>query len=130
MTMKQRIAVPSALPGGLEAEISPHFGHCDVFTIVEVEDRDIKKTEIIPNAPHGQGGCMAPVATLAKNGVNALIAGGMGMRPLQGLLQSGISVFQDQGSRVVKDAISALLDNRLRRFHEDSACKGGGQCSH
>ena len=35
---KSVVAVPSALPGGMEAGMGMHFGHCDIYTIVEVED--------------------------------------------------------------------------------------------
>ena len=32
------LAIPSALPGGLEAGMGMHFGHCDIYTIVQIED--------------------------------------------------------------------------------------------
>lgn len=32
-----KIAIPSNSPGGLEADRSDHFGHCDVFTIVDLD---------------------------------------------------------------------------------------------
>ena len=31
------LAIPSALPGGLEAGMGMHFGHCDIYTIVQIE---------------------------------------------------------------------------------------------
>ena len=36
------LAIPSALPGGLEAGMGMHFGHCDIYTIVQIEDGAIK----------------------------------------------------------------------------------------
>ena len=27
-----RIAIPSVQPGGLDAEVGAHFGHCDLYT--------------------------------------------------------------------------------------------------
>ena len=37
--MEQRmiVAVPSNAPGGLDAEMSGHFGHCDVFTLITLD---------------------------------------------------------------------------------------------
>ena len=32
------LAIPSALPGGLEAGMGMHFGHCDIYTIVQIAD--------------------------------------------------------------------------------------------
>jgi predicted Fe-Mo cluster-binding NifX family protein len=79
--MNALVAVPSENPGGLDASLGAHFGHCDMYTLINVEDAEIKDVKVIPNVPHQQGGCMAPVNYLSENGVNALIAGGMGMRP-------------------------------------------------
>ena len=33
-----RIAVPSEGQGGLDGLRAGHFGHCDVFTLVDIED--------------------------------------------------------------------------------------------
>ena len=81
------LAVPSCMPGGLDAQMGMHFGHCDIYTIVEIEDNAIKAVGTLENVPHQQGGCMAPVQHLASHGVKALLAGGMGMRPLMGFQQ-------------------------------------------
>jgi predicted Fe-Mo cluster-binding NifX family protein len=59
-----RIAVPSEQPGGLESAISAHFGHCPCFTIVDTADGEVGEVRVLPNMPHGQGGCMAPVMYL------------------------------------------------------------------
>ena len=60
------IAVPSSQPGGLEAPLGAHFGHCDLYTLVNVTDGKITDVNVIPNVPHSQGGCMAPVQYLAE----------------------------------------------------------------
>ncbi len=44
-----RIAIPSMAQGGLDGERSGHFGHCDVFTLVDVEDGEIKEVIAVPN---------------------------------------------------------------------------------
>ncbi|MDO5536919.1 MAG: NifB/NifX family molybdenum-iron cluster-binding protein, partial [Desulfovibrionaceae bacterium] len=86
--MSTLIAVPSCLPGGLDAAMGMHFGKCDIFTLVEIEGTDIISVQALPNAPHEHGGCLAPVEILASQGVKALIAGGMGMCPLMGFAQA------------------------------------------
>ena len=75
-----KIAIPSVLPGGLEAQVGAHFGHCDCYTLVDVEDGAVVKSEVIPSCAHEHGGCLAPVNYLADRGVTVLLAGGMGMR--------------------------------------------------
>ncbi len=123
---KTRIAVPSATPGGLDSELGQHFGHCDLYTIIEVENGAVSLVNTLPNVPHVQGGCMAPVNHLAGNGVNILIAGGMGMRPLMGFNQVGIDVFFGGNAQSVGDAVSSFLEGRLTRFTAEYTCGGGG----
>ena len=120
------VAVPSVAPGGLEAELSGHFGHCDAFTLVNLEDGEIKEVKILPSVAHAQGGCMAPVNYLASNGVKVLVAGGMGMRPLMGFNQVGIEVFHNGGLTQVGAAVTALAEGRLARFSQENTCGGGG----
>ena len=72
------IAIPSALPGGLDAGMGMHFGHGEIYTIAEVEDGKVTSVRTLPPIPHQQGGCLAPVNYLAGEGVNVLLAGGSG----------------------------------------------------
>ncbi|GAB7080168.1 NifB/NifX family molybdenum-iron cluster-binding protein [Megalodesulfovibrio paquesii] len=120
-----RIAVPSNLPGGLEAAVGEHFGHCDIYTIVTADNGQVTAVETLENVPHVQGGCMAPVNHLASNNVQALIAGGMGMRPLMGFQQVGIAVYHGGGAPSVGYAVQALLDGALKQFQPEFTCGGG-----
>ena len=134
MEGKYIVAIPSESPGGLDASASGHFGHCDVFTLVTVADGQAGEIKLQPNLPHEQGGCLAPVNMLAQCGVKALIAGGMGMRPLMGFNSVGIDVFFNGGLTNVKDIIDAFAQGRLPRFSQDNTCGGGsghgGGCGH
>lgn len=120
------IAVPSDQPGGLEAALGAHFGHCELYTLVEIAGGEIIDVRTLPAMPHQQGGCMAPVNHLAQNGVNVLLAGGMGMRPLLGFSQVGIRVYQAGGAGAVGQAVQAYLQDGLRPFTPECTC-GGGQ---
>ncbi len=124
--MNTVVALPSINPGGLEAELSAHFGHCDLYTLVTLEDGEIKEVKTVPNVPHSQGGCMAPVNHLAQSGAKALIAGGMGMRPLMGFNQVGIEVYFGGLATSVKDAVAALAEGKLQQFTTEHTCGGGG----
>jgi predicted Fe-Mo cluster-binding NifX family protein len=124
-----RIALPSELPGGLEAALSAHFGHCPCFTLVDVVDDEVKEVQVLPNVPHAQGGCMAPVMYLKDNNVDRLVAGGMGMRPLQGFQQVGIEVHYHEGAAKVGDALGLLMAGQARVFGPAQTCGGGaGGC--
>ena len=41
-----RIAVPSNGDGGLNAQRSGHFGHCDVFTFIDLENGKVSAVTI------------------------------------------------------------------------------------
>jgi predicted Fe-Mo cluster-binding NifX family protein len=128
--MNTVIAVPSTNPGGLEANLGAHFGHCDLYTMVAVENGEISRVEVIPAVPHAQGGCMAPVQYLAEKGAKVLIAGGMGLRPLMGFNQMGIQVYFGGEARTVGDAVQALVSGKLPQFNQEHTCGGGGGGMH
>jgi predicted Fe-Mo cluster-binding NifX family protein len=116
------VAVPSCAPGGIDAQVSEHFGHCDLFTLVEIDNGDITKVDSLPGVAHQQGGCMLPVDLLANHGVKILIAGGMGMRPLMGFSQVGIDVYKNGGAAKVSQVIQAFLDGSMTKFSPASSC--------
>jgi ATP-binding protein involved in chromosome partitioning len=120
------IAVPSMSPGGLDAMRSGHFGHCDAFTLVHIEDGTVRGVSIVHNPPHQQGGCQGPVDLLHRNRADALIVGGIGMRPLMGFRQAGIDVYFGPEGETVGAVIAHLLEGKLQLIQENQVC-GGGQ---
>ncbi len=126
--MQKIIAIPSEQPGGLESGVGAHFGHCELYTLVQVADGQVLDIKVIPNVPHQQGGCLAPVQHLAGSGVTQLIAGGMGVRPLMGFNDVGIKVYYGGGARTVGDAVVAMLKGDLPEFKQENTCGGG--CNH
>lgn len=121
-----RIAVPSEGAGGLDGLRAGHFGHCDVFTLVDVEDGKIKDVSVLANKEHVQGGCMVPVQLLADNKVQRLIVGGIGMRPLMGFNQVGIDVYYDGERREIRPVVEDMIADKLPIIAENQVC-GGGQ---
>jgi len=121
-----RIAVPSMADGGLDGQRAGHFGHCDVFTLVDVINGVIDQVTTINNREHMQGGCMVPVNLLAENRVNALIVGGIGMRPLMGFRQVGIDVYHDATRPEIRPVVEDLIAGKLTIIGDDQVCGGGG----
>lgn len=126
----QKIAVPSEAPGGLTAKASAHFGHCAAYTVADVENGEIVDVQVIPNEGHEHGNCLAPVQVLANMGVKALIAGGMGMRPLNAMREAGINVFFSNGITGVGELLTAYAEGKLIPFGDDKLCKGCGGHHH
>lgn len=121
------IAIPTNAPGGLDAPISAHFGHCDAFTVVELSaEGEIGEVKVHDNTGHDQGGCMAPVMVLKQLGVDALLAGGMGMRPLAGFRQVGIKVHSKADADTVREAVELYAGGDCPEFGDSQTCGGGG----
>ncbi|MCP4754294.1 MAG: dinitrogenase iron-molybdenum cofactor biosynthesis protein [Proteobacteria bacterium] len=121
-----RIAVPSMGNGGLDGQRAGHFGHCDVFTLVDVEKGEIKEVSTVQNEAHVQGGCMVPVELLAGHKVNALIVGGIGLRPLMGFKQFNIDVYHEAERVETKPVVEDLIAGKLVQIQDDQVCGGGG----
>ncbi len=130
MIEELRFAVPSNNPGGLEAGRSDHFGHCDLFTIVDIKDGKIASVEKVSNQEHGAGGCMVPVQFLKGQGVQSIVVGGIGARPLQGFAEVGISVYYADRNTVqdVGAVVSGMIGGKFPVIRPDQACQGHANC--
>lgn len=122
--MNTRVAVPSMSPGGLDAQRSGHFGQCEVFTLVELEDGKVRNVSVVGNLPHEHGGCLAPVGLLQEAGADALIVGGIGMRPLMGFRHAGIHVYFAADDGTVADAVGDLTQGKLPLIGDEQVCGG------
>ena len=125
MTGSIRLAIPSNGQGGFDAERSGHFGHCDCFTLVDMEDGEVGAVQIIDNPPHESGGCLRPVQLLAGHGVTALVVAGMGARPLAGFNDVGIVVYFDNATAGVGEVVGIVADGGLPQMDARNVCGGG-----
>ncbi|MDR3494972.1 MAG: NifB/NifX family molybdenum-iron cluster-binding protein [Ancalomicrobiaceae bacterium] len=126
------LAIPSDAPGGPEAHISTHFGHCDVFSVFAINDGKIVDQSILAFPPHEHGDCLVPVGLLAEQGVTAMVASGMGRRPLVGFISSGIQPYFAGEHAKVGDIVAAFVAGDLMPFGLEGACggHGDGACDH
>ena len=127
-----KVAVPSNNPGGMEARRSDHFGHSDIFTLLEVEDNKVIGISTHENVAHDSGGCMAPVRALAEAGVKKMIVGGMGGTPLAICSEIGLTVYFAEKNEyaLVSDVATAFVEGKLTVMNFDQACQGGSNCHH
>jgi ATP-binding protein involved in chromosome partitioning len=102
-----RYAVP--VSGGV---LSPHFGHCEYFAIIDVDEetKEIKNKELLQPPPHEPG--VLP-EWLAEQGVSFVIAGGMGSRAQTLFQQNRIEVITGSMESDPEKAVLSHLDGQL-----------------
>ncbi len=110
--MQIGVAVESR--SGLEAEISRHFGRCPYYVILETDKKEVKQpVKVIANpyaTVHGQPGQVP--SFLKEQGIEVIIAGGMGPRAVGFFNQHGIKVVTGASGKV-KEAVDSFLKGEL-----------------
>jgi len=127
---KQKIAIPTEKSVGMTGKRSGHFGHCQCFTLVEIENDEVAAVSYLDNTPHHAGGCIQPVKLLKEKRVDAIIVGGMGANPFKRFAEAGISVYFADRAQLpdVQSAIDSMLAGRLVLMNLQQLCKGEGNC--
>ena len=112
-----RIAIPLA-----DGRLSSHFGHCDQFALVDVDEptKEIRATALHAPPAHAPG---ALPAWLAEQGAEVVIAGGIGQRAQQLFTASGIDV-------VVGAPASAQPQELVRAYLDGTLAGGQNVCDH
>jgi predicted Fe-Mo cluster-binding NifX family protein len=110
-----RIAVASSNGGGLEDTISAVFARAPAFTIVDVENGEIKNVKIIQNqamsAPRGAG--IMAVQMLINEGIDTVIAGQYGPNAYDALQASGIRIYTFPAGTSIKKAIEKIIKGEI-----------------
>lgn len=111
-----KIAIPTA--NGL---MCPHFGHCEKFALIDIdpETKQISgRADVVP-PPHEPG--VLP-AWLAEQGVQVIIAGGMGGRAM--------ALFNEKGIDVVVGAPAESPERLAVDFTAGTLKTSGNVCDH
>lgn len=98
--------------------VAPHFGHCEGFTLLEVEDGQVKERRFIPSPPHERG--VLP-RLLHEQGARAVIAGGMGA--------GALGMFRDAGIDAVAGAAGPVEEAALA-YARGELASGAFECNH
>lgn len=113
--MIRKIAIPTA-----DNTLCMHFGHCETFTVVNVDDNNaVTSIESLLPPPHEPG--LLP-RWLAKHGVTDIIAGGMGQRAQ--------ALFAEQKIIVTTGAPAESPETLVKAYLEGSLETGSNACDH
>ncbi|MFZ5969309.1 MAG: NifB/NifX family molybdenum-iron cluster-binding protein [Bacillota bacterium] len=96
--------------------VSEHFGHCEGFEVVDVNENEVKNRIFLENPGHKPG--FLPVY-LAGEGVKMIVSGGMGATAQELFKQNGISVIT---------GIQGSLDHIIENFMNGQLQSTGSVC--
>jgi len=109
-----KIAIPIA-----EGKLTAHIGHAAEFAIVHIEKEEVKDKGLLTPPPHEPG--VLP-KWLHELGVDVIIAGGMG--------QKAITLFGENGIKVVTGAPSLAPEELAQQYLSNSLVPGANVCDH
>jgi predicted Fe-Mo cluster-binding NifX family protein len=108
-----RIAVSADNNEGLNSTVSPHFGRCPHFVLVDVEDQEIREVQSVDNPYYGNHQPGQVPGFIASHGANVMLTGGMGGRAIMFFQEYGIEgVTGAYGT--VKQAVEHYLGGQLK----------------
>ncbi len=87
-----------------------HFGHCQQFAIIDVENDVVVNEVLVTPPPHEPG--LLP-AWLAEKGVTDVIAGGMGQRAINLFREQNIDVNIGAQPKEPKQLVNDWINNSL-----------------
>lgn len=121
-----KVAIPSMSDSGLESDVCAHYGSCEYFTIVDVQNKDIAGVETISNSsPDGEHNCSAPSRIMKLQNVETVLVSGIGGRPLMSLAENKIKVFAGATGKV-SNAVEDYNNGLLQELSTNGTCN----CSH
>jgi predicted Fe-Mo cluster-binding NifX family protein len=123
--MNKRIAIPMA--GSL---LSEHFGHCQAFAYVDVENNSISKITMMEPPEHQPGTFPKWVAA---NGATDVIAGGMGPMAVNLFNEAGVNVFVGAPIDTPTNLVNNFLAGKLSlnaNYCDHHSHEGHSDCKH
>lgn len=105
--MTTRIAVSADDSHGMDSVVSPHFGRCPYYILVDLDGQEVRQVNAVANPYHGQHTPGAVPGFIQSQGANVMLAGGMGQR--------AIGFFQKYGIQAVTGA-SGTVRHALEQY--------------
>jgi len=85
-----RIAVSADNKDGLDSVVSPHFGRCPHFIVVDVDGREVTRVAEVDNPCYGSHRPGEVPQFIHQQAAEVMLTGGMGYRAMQFFAQYGI----------------------------------------
>jgi len=108
-----RVAISADSNNGLDSVVSPHFGRCPYYVLVDVDGREVSEVSAVENPCYGQHRPGEVPGFIQSQGADVMLAGGMGRRAVGFFQQYGIQAVTG-ASGTVRQALEQYLDGALR----------------
>jgi predicted Fe-Mo cluster-binding NifX family protein len=110
--MNKRIAVSADDNNGLDSVVSPHFGRCPYYVLVDLDGREVGQVSAVKNPAYGQHRPGQVPGFIKSHGANVMLAGGMGKRAIGFFQQYGIEAVTG-ATGTVRQALEQYLGGAL-----------------
>ena len=108
-----RIAISAENQNGLDSPVSPHFGRCPCYILVDVKGREVTAVTAVDNPYYGKHAPGQVPGFIHSQGADVMLAGGMGRRAVSFFQQYGIEAVTG-ASGTVRQAMQSYLGGDLR----------------
>jgi len=131
----RRVAVSADDSNGLDSVVSPHFGRCPYYILVELEGHKAERVDTVENPYYGQHAPGQVPKFINQQGVDVMLTGGMGGRAIDFFQQFGIEPVTG-ASGTVRHALEQYLggqvqgaepcrDHEYEHEHAHTSAEGG-----
>jgi predicted Fe-Mo cluster-binding NifX family protein len=107
-----RVAISADTNDGLESVVSPHFGRCPYFVLVDLDGQSVAAVSAVDNPFFTQHAPGQVPGFIHQQGANVMLTGGMGRRAIGFFQQFGVEAVTG-ASGTVRHALNAYLGGGL-----------------
>jgi predicted Fe-Mo cluster-binding NifX family protein len=108
-----RVAVSADNNNGLDSVVSPHFGRCAYYVLVDLDGREVSQISAVENPAYGQHQPGQVPGFIQSHGADVMLSGGMGRRAIGFFQQFGIQAVTG-ATGTVRHALEQYLGGALQ----------------
>ncbi len=108
-----RVAISADDGHGLDSVVSPHFGRCPYYVLVDLDGREVSRVSAVENPYYGHHQPGQVPGFIQSQGGDVMLAGGMGRRAIGFFQQYGIQAVTG-ASGTVRHALEQYLGGVLQ----------------
>jgi len=120
-----RIAVSADDNNGLDSVVSPHFGRCPYYILVDLDGQEVKQVNAVANPNYGRHAPGTVPTFIQNQDADVMLAGGMGRRAIALFQQYGIQAATG-ATGSVRRALEQYLGGELQGAEPCLTSRGHG----